>query len=454
MTSTSSKPLFSPANSCMLGEAEYLNRLQYGILRLAHLLYEVKADGSYGTMRITGPDRKAVVLVSGGLDSATALAIAKAAGFEIYAISFDYGQSIDLNWSQLDASANRRCERASGMQSDTGIFRGSALTNDIPVPHNRDESQMSAGIPVTYVPARIRSSCRSDLGLRNPLVPMTSSLASMPSTTAAIRIAALSSSRPLSRWRIFATKAAVDGRRLRIQTPLIRMTKAEIIRQGLALGVDYSLTHSCYDPLPDGTSCGECDSCQLRLKGFREAGALIQFPISGQPSRSRDLSAAFLLSRRSVSWDPHISETSFGTREEHPPKERRDNSTEFSGLATPALAVLNRHGRANSTSRSKGSLDFHPAWQRGSYQVIQNHVGDSFIIGTMIPVLLQVQLQRLQFETDFVSHIRNRQRAKIRLPRFWTHRREFRRNGFDEKVSLRKWILKCLQEIARRVRHR
>lgn len=218
--------------------------------------------------------RKAVVLVSGGLDSATALAIARHEGFEIHAISFDYGQRHRF---ELDA-ARRVCE-SQGVKEhvqfriDTRIFRGSALTNDIPVPHNRDESQMSDGIPVTYVPARNTIFLSVGLGLAESIGANDLFIG-----VNAVDYSGYPDCRPefiaaFETMANLATKAGVEGHRLRVHTPLILLTKAEIIRRGLTLNVDYSLTHSCYDPLPDGTSCGECDSCQLRLKGFREAGA-------------------------------------------------------------------------------------------------------------------------------------------------------------------------------------
>jgi 7-cyano-7-deazaguanine synthase len=217
--------------------------------------------------------KKAVVLVSGGLDSATTLAIAKSAGFDIHAISFDYGQRHHF---ELEA-ARRVCESQGVAELvvfkvDTSIFRGSALTNDIPVPHNRDESQMADGIPVTYVPARNTIFLSVGLGLAE----------SVGANDLFIGVNAVDYSgypdcRPefikaFEAMANLATKAGVEGQHLNVHTPLIRLTKAEIIQRGMELGVDYGLTHSCYDPLPDGTSCGECDSCQLRLKGFREAG--------------------------------------------------------------------------------------------------------------------------------------------------------------------------------------
>jgi 7-cyano-7-deazaguanine synthase len=217
--------------------------------------------------------KKAVVLVSGGLDSATTLAIAKSEGFDIHAISFDYGQRHHF---ELEA-ARRVCESQGVAELvvfkvDTSIFRGSALTNDIPVPHNRNESQMADGIPVTYVPARNTIFLSVGLGLAE----------SVGANDLFIGVNAVDYSgypdcRPefikaFETMANLATKAGVEGQRLNVHTPLIRLTKAEIIQRGVALGVNYGLTHSCYDPLADGTSCGECDSCQLRLRGFREAG--------------------------------------------------------------------------------------------------------------------------------------------------------------------------------------
>lgn len=237
----------------------------------------LRAAESFSESRIEDMSlkKKAVVLVSGGLDSATALAIAKSDGFEIHAITFDYGQRHRF---ELDA-ARRVCE-SQGVTDlvvfkvDTSIFRGSALTNDIPVPHNRNESQMSDGIPVTYVPARNTIFLSVGLGLAE----------SVGAHDLFIGVNAVDYSgypdcrpefiRAFEAMANLATKAGVEGSRLTIHTPLILLTKAEIIRKGLSLNVDYGLTHSCYDPLPDGTSCGECDSCQLRVKGFREVGVV------------------------------------------------------------------------------------------------------------------------------------------------------------------------------------
>lgn len=218
---------------------------------------------------------KAVVLVSGGLDSATTLAIARAQGFAIHAISFDYGQRHHF---ELEA-ANNVCKSMEVVEHvvcrvDTNIFRGSALTNDIPVPHNRNESEMSHGIPVTYVPARntiflsIALGLAESIGANDLFIGVNS-----------VDYSGYPDCRPefiasFQNMANLATKAGVEGQHLTVHTPLISLTKAEIIRQGVSLGVDYGLTHSCYDPDVNGVSCGECDSCQLRLKGFLEAGVV------------------------------------------------------------------------------------------------------------------------------------------------------------------------------------
>jgi len=225
-------------------------------------------------MSPTGNGRKAVVLVSGGLDSATVLAIARSAGWELHAISFDYGQRHRF---ELDSAA-RVCE-ANGVSSrvvfpiDTSIFQGSALTNDIAVPHNRSDDQMSSGIPVTYVPARNTIFLSVALGLAESIGSFDLFIG-----VNAIDYSGYPDCRPefvaaFEQMANLATKAGIDGQRITVHTPLVSLTKAQIIQHGLELGVDYGLTHSCYDPSTDGISCGECDSCLLRLRGFAEAGA-------------------------------------------------------------------------------------------------------------------------------------------------------------------------------------
>jgi 7-cyano-7-deazaguanine synthase len=218
--------------------------------------------------------KRAVVLLSGGLDSATVLAIARSEGYELYALSFSYGQRHIV---ELDAA--RRVAASIGVADhriakiDLRIFGGSALTGDFAVPKGRGTEEMSHGIPITYVPARNTIFLSFALAWAEVLA----------SSDIFIGVNALDYSgypdcRPefiaaFERMANLATKAGVEGRqRLTIHTPLIALTKAEIIRKGIALGVDYGLTSSCYDPSASGEPCGECDSCLLRRKGFRENG--------------------------------------------------------------------------------------------------------------------------------------------------------------------------------------
>lgn len=216
----------------------------------------------------------AVVLLSGGLDSSTTLAIAKAEGYRLAALSARYGQrhTVELDAARRVA-ARQGVERHEIVEIDLRPFGGSALTSaDIAVPKDRDEATMAGEIPVTYVPARntILLSCAlafaevlgaSDIFLGVNAVDYSGYPDCRPDYIAAFE-----------RLANLATKAGVEGRGLRVRAPLMAWTKAEIIRQGLALGVDYSLTVSCYDPTPEGVACGHCDACQLRLKGFAEAG--------------------------------------------------------------------------------------------------------------------------------------------------------------------------------------
>jgi 7-cyano-7-deazaguanine synthase len=221
--------------------------------------------------------RKSVVLLSGGLDSATALALAVRDGFMVHALTFSYGQR---HAAEVDAAKriarNPRVEEHHIATIDLAIFGGSALTANIPVPKGRDlsaQSEAGAGIPITYVPARNTIFLSYALALAEVI----------ESTDIFIGVNALDYSgypdcRPgyiaaFERMANLATRAGVEGAEpLRIHTPLISQSKAEIIRLGTSLGVDYSMTTSCYDPASDGAACGRCDACQLRLKGFREAG--------------------------------------------------------------------------------------------------------------------------------------------------------------------------------------
>ncbi|MCL5671420.1 MAG: 7-cyano-7-deazaguanine synthase QueC [Acidobacteria bacterium] len=217
---------------------------------------------------------KAVVLVSGGLDSTTVLAIAKAEGFLPYALSFQYGQR-----HAVEIAAARRVAEAAGVVQhiivpiDLRLFGGSALTADIDVPKDRPLREMTHDIPVTYVPARntiflsFALAWAEVLGAEDIFIGVN-----------ALDYSGYPDCRPefIHAYEVMAnlaTKAAVEGKQhLRIHTPLIDLTKAQIIQRGVELGVDYSLTSSCYDPAPDGTPCGRCDSCQLRQKGFHELG--------------------------------------------------------------------------------------------------------------------------------------------------------------------------------------
>ena len=215
-----------------------------------------------------------MVLLSGGVDSATAAALTARDGFALYALSFAYGQR---HAAELDAA--RRVARALGvvrheiLTIDLRAFGGSALTADIAVPKDRTPSQMGGDIPVTYVPARNTIFLAFALAWAEVLT----------ASDVVIGVNVLDASgypdcRPefveaFERLAALATRAGVEGRHaLRIRTPLIRLTKAEIIRAGVAAGVDYALTLSCYDPSPDGAACGRCGACALRRKGFVEAG--------------------------------------------------------------------------------------------------------------------------------------------------------------------------------------
>ena len=227
---------------------------------------------------------KAVCLLSGGLDSSTCLALARRDGFTCYALSFDYGQR-----HRVELEAATRVAQSLGAAQhlivpvDLRVFGASALTSDIEVPKGRAPDEMSREIPVTYVPARntiflsLALAWAEVLGASDIFIGVN-----------ALDYSGYPDCRPefieaYERMANLATKAGVEGlTKLKIHTPLIAMTKSEIIRRGLALGVDYSLTHSCYDPTPEGLACGTCDSCLLRQKGFMEAGARDPLPYAGE----------------------------------------------------------------------------------------------------------------------------------------------------------------------------
>jgi 7-cyano-7-deazaguanine synthase len=218
--------------------------------------------------------KKAVVLSSGGLDSTTAMAIAKEEGFDIYSLSFRYGQR-----HVLEIIAAERISAVLGAKEhlvidiDLGKIGGSALTGEGEVPKGRSDEDMGRGIPVTYVPARNTVFLSYALAWAEVLGAWDIFIG-----VNAVDYSGYPDCRPeyiaaFERMANLATRAAVEGKHaIRIRTPLIQLTKAEIIKKGIALGVDYSLTHSCYDPAQEGLACGACDSCLLRKKGFKEAG--------------------------------------------------------------------------------------------------------------------------------------------------------------------------------------
>lgn len=218
--------------------------------------------------------KKAVVLSSGGLDSTTVMAIAKKAGYDLYSLSFRYGQR-----HAVELKAAQRVAEAFGVKEyrvidiDLGKIGGSALTDNIDVPKSRSETEIEKEIPVTYVPARntiflaYALAWAEVLGASDIFIGVN-----------AIDYSGYPDCRPefieaFAKMANLATKVAVEGTtKIKIQTPIINMTKAEIIQKGIELGVDYTMTHSCYDPSLKGAACGMCDSCLLRKKGFLEAG--------------------------------------------------------------------------------------------------------------------------------------------------------------------------------------
>ena len=218
--------------------------------------------------------RRAVVLLSGGLDSTTVVAIAKEQGFEVCALSFDYGQSHKV---ELEAAGRVAKQMEIGRhviaQVDLRAFGGSALTGEMPVPKNRSADAMGSGVPVTYVPARntvflaLALAWAETLGAADIFIGVN-----------ALDYSGYPDCRPefieaFERMANLGTKAGTEGgQKIRIHTPLIAMTKRQIIEAGRALGVDYGVTITCYDPSATGEGCGECDACLLRLKGFAEAG--------------------------------------------------------------------------------------------------------------------------------------------------------------------------------------
>lgn len=219
------------------------------------------------------PAAPAVVLLSGGLDSATTLAIARAQGFACRALSFRYGQrhAHELTCAEAVARHLGAIEHRL-IDIDLRAFGGSALTSELPVPKDRDAAARSTGIPITYVPARNTIFLSYALGWAEVL-----GAADIYIGVNAVDYSGYPDCRPeyiqaFERLANLATRASVEGRRMTIHAPLLAMTKPEIITRGLELGVDFGMTQSCYDPTADGRACGRCDACHLRLDGFRRLG--------------------------------------------------------------------------------------------------------------------------------------------------------------------------------------
>jgi 7-cyano-7-deazaguanine synthase len=219
--------------------------------------------------------KRAVVLLSGGLDSATVLAIARGEGYETHALSFHYGQR-----HERELAAAEKVAQSLGAfehriaKIDLRIFAGSALTAELEVPKARSLTEMASGIPVTYVPARNTIFLSYALAWAEVLGATDIFIGAN-----AIDYSGYPDCRPefiraFEQLANLATRVGVEGARFTIHAPLLALNKAAIIQRGISLGVNYALTHSCYDPPSDGLACGACDACQIRLKGFREAGLI------------------------------------------------------------------------------------------------------------------------------------------------------------------------------------
>jgi 7-cyano-7-deazaguanine synthase len=217
--------------------------------------------------------KKAVVLLSGGIDSSTTLAIAQDQGYETYALSFRYGQRHEREILAAKLVAEHfKVKKHTILDIDLKSFGGSALTDDIPVPKERGLREILHDIPVTYVPARNTIFLSFALAWAETLGAYAIFIG-----VNALDYSGYPDCRPeyieaFERMANLATKAGVEGKPFKFRTPLINLTKTEIIKRGLALGVDFSQTTSCYDPTSSGIACGECDACILRLKGFQESG--------------------------------------------------------------------------------------------------------------------------------------------------------------------------------------
>ena len=217
--------------------------------------------------------KRAVILLSGGLDSATTLAVAKHEGYEIFPLSFEYGQRhrVEIDSAkQIVQSLGVREHRI--VKIDLRVFGGSALTDTIEVPKRRSDSEIAGQIPVTYVPARNTIFLSYALAWAETIEARDIFIGVNARDYSGYPDCRPEFIKQFERLANVGTKAGISGERFRIHTPLIAMNKPEIIRKGEELGVDFSITHSCYDPEPDGTACGECDSCRLRRRGFQDAG--------------------------------------------------------------------------------------------------------------------------------------------------------------------------------------
>jgi 7-cyano-7-deazaguanine synthase len=217
--------------------------------------------------------KRAVVLLSGGLDSATVLAIARAEGYAAYALSFSYGQR-----HERELAAAEKIAQSLGVvehriaRIDLRIFGGSALTGNLPIPQARSAEEMAREIPNTYVPARNTIFLSYALAWAEVLGATDIFLGANAVDYSGYPDCRPEFIRAFEQLANLATRAGIEGASFRIHAPLLSLSKAEIIQHGISLGIDYSLTHSCYDPTADDRACGVCDSCLLRLKGFREAG--------------------------------------------------------------------------------------------------------------------------------------------------------------------------------------
>jgi 7-cyano-7-deazaguanine synthase len=217
--------------------------------------------------------KRAVVLLSGGLDSATVLAISRAEGFESHALSFRYGQRHEREIAAAEMVARSLGAREHKIaEIDLRIFGGSALTDHYDIPTGRSEAEISRDIPITYVPARNTIFLSYALAWAEVLRTEHIFIGANAVDYSGYPDCRPEFIRAFEQLANLATRAGVEGRHFTIHAPLLSLSKCEIIRRGISLGVDYSLTHSCYNPTAEGVACGICDSCRLRLKGFREAG--------------------------------------------------------------------------------------------------------------------------------------------------------------------------------------